>query len=447
VTREPVPEAIEERLRAHVTAVIAAAGVAGSERDDLHEELLGHLSERWQARRDDGLDTAAAADLAIADFGSVAEIGGELGRTYHSRLWASTIGVVLPAVTAPAERPSAVVWLRFVLCLLLVLDTLAALVMLTLTPLHLLIMATAAVVSTAGILLAFKALGRAQRWALDYALWATVIVLVLGLFEVVAGAQSATTTIPLGSILAAVVLLIARGQWAELQRFVAGSSRPTGVLALAIVVSLLAPMTPRVLAAIPDPTQASAEDLELRIEMSCGRRDVTTAFGQVISDAQVATIVVDATWTQTDLLPLGFERFFSGPDDADTSAIRVNDFPTPWLWSDDDGPTIVDLATGDPVGVWGSTAQSNRLLPADVIGTMTIALERHEVHPDHTIRMTWELIYVGDGRAAWPSIDVYYAHLERFLVAGDVTCNGIRQGAVVDPASLQPADGALPELP
>jgi hypothetical protein len=321
------------------------------------------------------------------------------------------------------------------------------LVMWTLTPLHLLIMFVALFVSTAGIVLAFQALGRAQRWALHYAVWATVILMLLGLWEAFAGAQPSTVTIPLGSILAAFVLLVVRGQSPELERFVAGSRRPRAALAIAIAASLLAPMTPRVLAAIPDPTQAIPEDLELRIEMTCGHDDVTTAFGQVVDDAQLATIVVDATWAHTDLLPLGFERFFSGPDEADTSGIRVNDFAMPWLWFDDDGPTMVDLTTGEAVGIWGSTAQSINLLPEDILGTMTIALERHQVHADQTIRMTWELYYGGDGRAAWPRIDVYYAHLERFLVAGDVTCNGISHGAVVDPASVQPADGAFPELP
>jgi hypothetical protein len=437
----------EDRLRAHVTAILAGAGVPRNVRDDLEEELLGHLVERWRAHVADGLDEATAAERAIGNFGTPARLGSELGRTYHSRLWASTIGVLLPAVAGPAERPSAVAWLRFVLGLLLVLNVVAVVALSTLTPLHLVIVAAALIVSTAGIVLAFKALGRAQPWALDYAVWATVLMLVVGLLDVIAAEQSATITIPLGSILAAVVLLTVRGQWAALQRFVAGSSRPRVALVLAIAASLLAPMAPRVLAAIPDPTQASADDLELRIEMNCGRHEVRPQFGPVIPDAQVATIVVDATWAHTDLLPLGFERFFSGPDDADTAAIRVHDFSMPWLWSDDDGPTIVDLTTGGTLGTWGSTAQSNSLLPDDVLGVMTIALERHEVHPDHTIRMTWELYWGGDGRGAWPQLDVYYAHLERFLLAGDVTCNGIRQGAVVDPASVEPASGGFPPLP
>ena len=447
MTEPLTPPEVAERLRAHASAVIAAAGVGGSERADLHEELLGHLVERWRALHGEGLEADAATERAVADFGSVAEIGGELGRTYHSRLWASTIGVLLPAVAAPADRPSAIGWLRFVLGLLLVLHVVAVLVLWTLTPLHLILTVAALVTSAVGIVLAFKALGRAQRWALDYAVWATVLLLVMGLLDVVSGTQSARLVIPLGSILAAIVLLTVRAQWSELQRFVAGSRQLSGALALAVIVSLLAPLTPRVLAVIPDPTQASAEDLDLRIEMSCRTGRVTPAFGPVIPDAQVATIVVDATWEQTDLLPLGLERFFSGPDEADTSGIRINDLARPWLWSDDDGPTIVDLATGEMVGTWGSTAQSMNLLPDDVIGTLTVALERHQVHPNQTIRMTWELYYGGEGRGTWPTIGVYYAHLERFLLAGDVTCNSIRQGAVVDPASIPPADGAFPPLP
>ena len=111
----PVNPEVEDRLRAHVAAILARAAVPPQVRSDLEEELIGHLVERFHAYLADGLDETEASHRAIADFGTPASLGGELGRTYHSRLWASTIGVLLPAITPATSRPGVVGWLRFVL--------------------------------------------------------------------------------------------------------------------------------------------------------------------------------------------------------------------------------------------------------------------------------------------------------------------------------------------
>jgi hypothetical protein len=445
-----MPPAIEEQLRAHVARTLATAGVSAHVRDDLLEELLGHLFERWAAHVANGMEMAVAADRAIADFGVSADIGRQLGRTYHSRLWASTVGVLLPGVVAPQDRPSAIRWLRFVLGLMIVLNGVGAAALAVLTPIHLLAYTAGLVLSTVGLVLAFIGLGRAQSWALIYAACAAFLLLVLGLVDLAQRRQPGEILIPVGTILAAIALLVAYRQREALARFVAGSSRPRRALSVALSLSVLAPLTPLALEAVPDPTQATAQDMDFRIEMTCDYRDLTLPSGELLVDAPVATVVLGATWAHTDLLPLGLARFLSGPDDADTVAIRINGTARAWLWSDDDGPTVEDVANGQrlAVGTWGSTAQSNRLLPDDVIGSLTVGLERHEVHPGHTVRTTWELYWFGDGQLTrWPTIDAYYAHLDRFLLAGSVTCNGIQQGHVVDPGSVKPAEGALPALP
>ena len=51
-----IPLGVDERLRAHVASVLATAHVPRAERDDLGEELYGHLVEHWQALVDEGLD-------------------------------------------------------------------------------------------------------------------------------------------------------------------------------------------------------------------------------------------------------------------------------------------------------------------------------------------------------------------------------------------------------
>ena len=95
----------ETNLRAHIADILAAGGIPGTVRDDLAEELYGHLVERVVALRAEGISEADAVARAIADFGGVDQLSGDLRSVYHSRLWASTIGVLLPAMAAPDHRP------------------------------------------------------------------------------------------------------------------------------------------------------------------------------------------------------------------------------------------------------------------------------------------------------------------------------------------------------
>jgi len=103
----PPSSGSESHLRAHVEATLVSARVPRQVRDDLAEELYGHL---WTplARRPSwsGLDEQAAAESAIRSFGSAQRLGVEMTAAYHSRLYASTIGVLLPAVAGSADRPA-----------------------------------------------------------------------------------------------------------------------------------------------------------------------------------------------------------------------------------------------------------------------------------------------------------------------------------------------------
>lgn len=102
-----IPAGAHERLTAHVDAVLAAASVPESERNDIGDELLGHLVERCEGYIAAGVEPDAAADRAIAEFGPAPRIAHDLTRAYRGRLWASTIGALLPARTQP-ERPLAI---------------------------------------------------------------------------------------------------------------------------------------------------------------------------------------------------------------------------------------------------------------------------------------------------------------------------------------------------
>jgi hypothetical protein len=415
---------VEDRLRAHVAAILARAAVPPQVRSDLEEELHGHLVERLRAYLAEGLDEIEAGQRAMADFGTTAWLGSELGRTYHSRLWASTIGVLLPAITPVTSRPGVVGWLRFVLGLAIVLTAVALAVALpTLTPVRALGTCLALAVGLAGLLLAFKALARGQRWALVYAIAMTAILLVEGIWQVIAPEQPGSVTVPVGAILAAGVLWAVLNTWQQLRVFVGPSLRLNRALGLALSISLLAPaIVPRALAAVPDPTQAAVDDLRLGISMTCDRGEVSIENGPTLVDVQRATLIIDMTWSHTDLFPYGLAGVLTHPDNADTSGLRALD-PRPWLWNYTREPTIVDTTTGKTAGWWGSTSPSVGLLPTNVAGSLTFAIDSGAVRPGRTIRATWLLSNAGaDPPADWPRMEVFYAHLDRFLLAGTVGC-------------------------
>jgi len=426
----------EVRLRRHVAAILAGAGVPGRSRADLEEELSGHLVERAQGYVDRGLAEVDAAELAISDFGSAGLLGAEFGRTYHSQLWASTIGVLLPAIAPLAERPGVVGWLRFVLGLVIVLTAIALATVAAMTPVRAMGTSVSLLAGLAGLVLAFQAIGRGQRWALWYAVAVTVLLLVEGFGQVLAPAQPASVTIPLGSILAAVVLLAVLGGWERLQAFVAPSPRLNRALGVVLGLSLLAPsVVPRALAALPDPSQATADDLELVISMTCDRGNVEIPEGPTLVDVMRATLVMDSTWNHTDFLPHGMAAIVTRPDDADTSGFRVLNLPGPdWLyWLTDTEPVIVDTRTGAKAGWWGSTSPSVALLPEDIPGSFTVAIDTEAIRPGQTIRTTWHLYQASDEAPLWPRVEVAYAHLDRFLLMGTVGCQETVRGREVPP--------------
>jgi hypothetical protein len=412
-SRTPLAPDAEARLRAHVAAILDAAAVPSSVRTDLAEELLGHLEERISAYRAGGVRESDAVERAIADLGSVDRLGRDFGRTYHSRLWASTLGILLPAVAARDERPAAVGWLRLTLGVVFGLVGIALIFALPqLTPVRALAALVSGAVDLCLIGLAFVAIARGQRWALWYGLGVTILMLVSGIGSVLATAPG-STTIPLGAVLAVLVLLVAYGDRHRLREFVAGSRPVNRWLAVALALSLLVPAAAPVVATVPDPTQASASDLVLKASMQCD------------PDNRRVTLVADMTWRRTDLLPQGLAGLFHASDDGDSAGFRLlNEAPgapiPAWLLASGDVP-VIDVATGATAGWFGSTAQSVLLLP-DTIGSFTIGIDPSAIRAGHTLRATWVLSPTSDGDTAWPSIEVAYAHLDRFLLEGTASC-------------------------
>ncbi len=421
----------EALLRARVDATLAGAGLDGATRADLAEELMGHLVERWQAHATGGLDEAGAAQRAIAEFGASGEIGRELGRTYHSRLWVSTIGVLLPAISPASRRPQAVAWLRLAMAITWILMAQAlVLVLVEATPGRALLGGAALVAGLIVLAIAFQAVARGQRWALWYAIAIVVLMVVAGLWNTITSGPT-TIAIPLGSLFGLFVLAFARRSWLELRPFVSGSAPVRGGLAVVLAASIGAPsLLPPLLAALPDPTQASAADLTLRLSMTCDHGPVPMGAGTPPVDGQRAIVVADMTWRRTDMLARGLLRSFVPADDADSAGIRTDDAGPGAITAADgsfwmlptDEPTVIDTTTGATAGWWGSTSASVALLPETIAGSLTIGIDQAAIQPGHTIRATWLVVPPTGMEAPWPRFEVVYAHLDRFLVEGTVGC-------------------------
>lgn len=430
MTRQGDPSVItpasEARLRAHVATILSRAAVPAHLRDDLAEELYGHLVERMRVHQSSGLSATDAVERAIAELGTADQLARDFSRTYHSRLWASTVGVLLPAVAPRDQRPAVVGWLRFTLGLAMLIAGIGlALLLPQATPMRALGTFVAEAFGLWAMGLAIGALARGQRWALLYAVAISVEFLVWGVASVLAAAPG-SVTIPLGTILAAAVLLAVYAAWDRLQAFVAGSAPIGRKMGVVLLLSLLIPATvPPVLAALPDPTQAGPDDLGMSLSMRCDRGDVVVAGIGNVPDIQRVTLVAGMSWQRSDLLPGGVVGLLNSSDFGDSAGFRLlddaPDLPLPtWLLANGD-VSVVDAATGEQAGWFGSTVPSVALLP-ETIGSFTIGIAPEAIRAGHTIRATWLLTPVSDAGAAWPRIEVAYAHLDSFLLEGTVSC-------------------------
>ena len=184
----PDPE-VAGRLRTHAERIVAAAGVPAHARSGMADELYGHLLERAADLVAEGDTWSAAADRAIAVLGAVDELAPDLATAFHSRLWASTIGVLLPAIAAREDRPAVVGWMRLALVIGMALTVVGlGVVIFRATPIHLVVMAASLLLGLAGLLLAFEGLARGQRWALWYGIAFATQLVVFGVITVVEAA-------------------------------------------------------------------------------------------------------------------------------------------------------------------------------------------------------------------------------------------------------------------
>jgi hypothetical protein len=415
------------RLRTHAERIVAAAGVPARARDDMADELYGHLLERTTNLVADGHTWTDATDRAIAALGAVDELAPDLATAFHTRPWSSTIGVLLPAIASREDRPAVIGWMRLSLVIGMALTVVGlGVVIFRATPVHLVVMAASLVLGLAGLVLAFEGLARGQRWALWYGIAFAAQLVLFGVISVLEAARAGSITIPIGGFLGAGILLGVASAWDRLQAFVAGS-RPIGRgLGGLLVASLLVPLLmASAVAAIPDPTQASADDLRLTLSVTCDRGDVIETGFPPRHDVQRVTIEADMVWRRGDLLPNGLDGLINPAHYGDTSGFRMLGSamggPVPEWLVVPEASNVVDVATGEPVGWFGGTAPSVELLP-ETIGSFTVGIDPAAIRGGRTLRSTWLLVPSADGDAAWPTIEVAYAHLDRFLLLATAGC-------------------------
>ena len=421
----------EARLRAHAQSLVTAAGVPGPEVGGLIEEMLGHLVETVERSLATGIAEDAAVAAAITAFGARETVGYELARTYHSALWAATVGVLLAARDGDRVQPGVIGALRLLVAVVFLL-TLAVGVpgILALTPLPAVAQGVASGAFLAMSVLAFRGLALGQVWALRFAAGLAALVVVMGLRQI-ADAPPGTTFIPLLAIAAGACLVWVVGSEQRISAFVAGS-RPIGaVLGIVIGAALLAPtLVAAALPVIHDPTQAGPGDVAMTISMACRIGPERPSGDPVVDARPLAILTAELAWSRADVLPGGLAGLLGRDDANDTAGFRVIDpepipidgggaLPT-WMTEPPD-PVVVDAQSGDVVGWFGSSSPSVERIPR-TIGSFTIGIDNGRIRAGRTIRIVWSLAPTQDGPPAWPRAEVAYAHLDRFVLIGTVGC-------------------------
>ncbi len=438
-----MPDA-EPRMRAYVESILAGSSLPSADREDVFEELYGHLWQRWHDALAAGADTAEAVETAIRSFGETGQLGREMTGAYHSRLYATTIGVLLPTVTPVPGT----VWGYRRLRLLLGLGALVELVLawiglVELTPVRAaLVVAAAALVLTLDVL-AFRAFGRAQRWALRYCQFVLALVLVLGA-ESVFAAPSGTYALPILGLIGLWMLRPAMG--ADMAEWFS-SARPIGrVLSGALVVAVLAGYGfPYAAAAIPDPTQVSASDLDLQVSAVCMRD----------SSGGVTAIDVNTTvhWSQLDLFPYGlfnggapekwpdgFESGIAPSGGQDSVDLRTAWIPIPAhvpTYIISEGPQI-SSPNGSVDGLMVAPTESLISLDPYVLASDGIEFTPGSLHAGWTYDVVQHVQWLDASAQPEPApaapvdplVIVRYAHLERFVVQALASCD--RPGSGVE---------------
>jgi hypothetical protein len=438
VSTASAPEGL---LRAHARSILDRASIPESDREDLAEEMYGHLWLRWQEELKGGEDPSSAAQRAIGSFGDATSLAREITGAFHSRLYSATIGTLLPKAVDIQEESAGQSLLRVFFVALVLRDLVMvrwSIGSLTLVP----------VVVTLGILgfavivaaVAAAAVGRAQRWPGRVALPVVGLCLVEGFAGLISGPG---IRIDLMAVIALITAAISFGP--EPESLLAGSSaigRPLQiVLTTALVGGFLVPqLTP----SIPDPTLIGPSDVSVEATVTCG----TGADGQT-------TMVVDAgiIWHRLDPWLDGQEGVQTVGDlaasmDGAYDGLYLAIVPTPAF----DVSRYVGATVDVNSSAWpfwsGAGADPNDLtqptgwMPGG--GTSWSGgygqpggyqIDRGSLEAGRRYDVQWSYAQVRRAPdAPYPPMAVVsYAHMDRFLIQAVATCDEAGRGVPVAP--------------
>lgn len=384
-----IPAGVEARLREHVASVLAAARIPATDGEEIAEELYGHLVERVRRLVADGMEPEVAADRAIRDFGAAERIGDDFTRTYHGRLWASTIGVLLPAET-PAGRPLAVTlfWI-LALAMSAVYLLLAGWALVHHPPIRAIILGVGGIMVSGAIFLVGFGLRRAQRWAVDVATAGSFILVIFGLVELMAG------NISLAGLLALIALIAYASDRSRVHAWLSSAPEPRGAIFVAAV-ALLLPFFQHAGVGMPDPTQAGPEDVNVHLAIECAPRRVE--------------LVAQVEWDRISLLPGGLANLDQYGD------VLVLDHPDEDVWVLDNYPTLIDTSTGEVVAEPDvAYAPNQERTFAALRGPHVIQVAWDALKPGTRYRAEWILKphdAIADQEAL--QVGIEYIHADRF---------------------------------
>lgn len=405
-----IPAGAHERLATHVDAVLDAASVPLGERDDLAEELLGHLVERCAGLIGEGLDPDEAASRAIAEFGAAVRIGRDLTRAYRGRLWASTIGVLLPNETR-SDRPMAVTLFAvqaFALSAIYV--GTAGWALLNHPPVQALLLGLGASATSSALLVLGFGLLRAQRWALAIAAFGSIVI---GMDGVIGFTEH---TIRLSAILAALGLAALALEFRRVLEWLDPTPAPRwpgAILAGLLCLPLAAPVA----SAVPDPTQATSDDLDLVLSLDCEAsqevRSSAAAGDRQVSIEPAIVITVDIRWSRASLFPGGIADGWSADD-------VIVGLPDEWTMWD---AQLVDPGTGQEVPGAGGLGPGR---PDSDARRWSASIPREELRPGRTIRFEITMLdeYIGPRSLPLPTepIAARYWHANKFSEERTASC-------------------------
>ena len=432
---EGLPDPVRDRLAEHVASIIRRSVIPARDRDEVAEELLGHLESRYAAAEAMGLSLDSAASQAIAGFGGADEIGRAFVDVYHGRLWASTIGQLLPVASFAGEPPAVVVWIaRFDRAMAILSVVVAIALLLTAPPVRATVGLTLGVLVAGVLWLAAIALRRGQGWAIAVSAFALLVNALI--FFASLGQPPGGWTVSINGLIGLVLLIWLVGDLGSVSGWVAESTPLRGRLGWPIGIavigwSLMAGFAP----SLPDPTQIGPADIDATATVSCAVAPSDDGVPRIPSP----TVVLAVAYHRVDLAPRGILRDPTSWGDTIEVVVDPGDIAflaVTAVTTDAAGQTVPvdvsnlvepDLGSISTVNdlMFGVNRRDGQLVVGEILG-----IDQHVGRP---IRITIPTVTnIGDGRPAAEigtpvdgmSVQVQLSHLGRFVLLADVPCGG-----------------------